>query len=110
MAAQRPIGRAPVTRVRGRVSRGRIPRPGTPPTHADRTNVMSVPATPRPVFVDDSGRRHRRLRAATYALACVIVVVAIAVWLSVSAAPVHPAPVSTCASATPARSPGCPRR
>lgn len=107
MAEQRPVGRASVTRVTGRVRRDRIPKSRAPRTHAERTSVMSVPAVPPPVFVDDSGRRHRRLRAALYLLASVIIIAAITVWLSVSATPVHPAPVSTCATAAPAAPPGC---
>lgn len=94
----------------GRFDRERIPTSGTPPaTHAARTSVMWAPASPRPVFVDDSGRRHRRLRTVLYVLACLIVAAAITVWLSVSASPVHPAPLPTCTSGQSAHSSGCRR-
>jgi hypothetical protein len=70
VAAQRKIGRASVVSA-GRVDRERTPTTGTPPaTHAARTSVMWAPASPRPVFVDDSGRRHRRLRSVLYVERC----------------------------------------
>jgi hypothetical protein len=66
---------------------------------AAETNVMTGPQTAVPVFVDDSGRRRRRVRAFLFGVACVLVATAFAVWLSLSGSPVRPDPVASCDSA-----------
>lgn len=71
--------------------------------------MISVPVPPPPVFVDESGRRHRRMRTTLYVFACVIIVAALALWVSVSAAPLYPAPISTCTPGQSAPTPGCRR-
>ena len=110
MAAQRQIGRVSVESATGRVGRERIRSSGTRPTaHVSHTSLISVPAPPPPVFVDDTGRRHRRLRTTLYVLACVIIVATLTIWLSISAAPLYPAPISTCTPGESVHSPGCPR-
>ena len=81
----RHVGRAPVERVRG-----------VKHVPAAETSVMTGPATAVPVFVDDSGRRRRRMRAISFGVACLIVLAAVVVWLSLSASPLRPDPVATC--------------
>lgn len=61
-----------------------------------RTNVMTGPQPPVPVFVDDSGHRRRRLRAVAFGVALLLVLTGLIVWLSQSGAPVRPDPAATC--------------
>jgi hypothetical protein len=81
----RHVGRVPLGRVRGVK---RVP--------AAETSVMTGPTTAVPVFVDDSGRRRRRMRAFTFAVACLVVLAAVVVWFTISASPLRPDPVATC--------------
>lgn len=98
MPRDRQVGRAKVSHV-GRAKVGRPAAPATPRDQpADRTKAMTVAQAPPPVFVDDTGVRHRRMWAVTTAVAVTIVLLAIAVWASQSGAPVRPAPVVTCGS------------
>ena len=76
------------------------PEPSAPKLPAAGTSVMVAPPSPAPVFVDDSGWRRRRLRAIVFALAVLTVLATAAVWLSVTFAPVRPAPLHRCPSAT----------
>lgn len=94
MSARRQIGRAKVLRHVGRapVERAR----GVKHVPAAETNVMTGPMTAVPVFVDDSGRRRRRIRAITFGVACLVVLAAVVVWFSLSASPLRPDPVATC--------------
>ncbi|HZD97846.1 MAG TPA: hypothetical protein VE132_06760 [Micromonosporaceae bacterium] len=94
MSAGRQIGRAKVLRHVGHAPIGRVR--GVKQMPAAKTSVMTGPATAVPVFVDDSGRRRRRMRAITFAVACMVVLAAVVVWLSLSASPLRPDPVATC--------------
>lgn len=107
MSGGRKVGRAKVSRHIGRAPVG--PVRGVTRMPAAETHVMTGPQTAVPVFVDDSGRRRRRVRAFLFGIACVLVVTAFAVWLSLSGSPVQPDPVASCtASGTHAMK--CPQR
>ncbi|HEY7176876.1 MAG TPA: hypothetical protein VH442_18345 [Micromonosporaceae bacterium] len=107
----RHVGKAPVARHVGRakVATAKAPKPPTttPKVPAAGTSVMAAPPKPVPVFVDDSGWRRRRLRTVIFALAVLTVLATAAVWLSVTIAPVRPAPLGPCVSATAPGSAGC---
>jgi len=94
VSARRQVGRAKVLRHVGRAPVGRVR--GTKHVPAATTSVMTGPTTTVPVFVDDSGRRRRRMRAVTFGVACLVVLAAVVVWLSLSASPLRPDPVATC--------------
>jgi hypothetical protein len=107
VSAGRQIGRAKVSRHVGRVPLRRVR--GVKQGPAAETSMMAGPKTAVPVFVDDSGRRRRRMRAITFGVACMVVLAAVAVWLSLSASPLRPDPVSTCTPSI-ARASDCPQR
>lgn len=65
----------------------------------DPTTAMPQPPRPVPVFVDDTGRRRRRLRLAVIWLGVVALLVVALIWWNQSAEPVRPAPIRTCAPA-----------
>jgi hypothetical protein len=90
----RRIGRVKVPRHVGRAPLGRVR--GVKQVPAAETSVMTGPTTAVPAFVDDSGRRRRRMRAMTFAVACLVVLAAVVVWFSISASPLRPDPVATC--------------
>lgn len=94
MSARRQIGRAKVLRHVGRAPVERVR--GVKHVPAAETSVMTGPKTAVPVFVDDSGRRRRRIRAITFGVACLVVLAAVVVWFSLSASPLRPDPVATC--------------
>jgi hypothetical protein len=73
-----------------------LARKAVPP--ADRTKAITIAMPPPPVFVDDTGSRHRRMLAVVTTVAVTIVLLAVAVWASQSGTPVQPAPVVTCGS------------
>jgi len=87
MARNRHVGRAFVRRRP--IGRARVPAPA-PPERA-RTSVLRVDTdAPPPVFVDASGRRRRGLRRTTYAVAAVLLVALLVLWLSQFAGQVRP--------------------
>jgi hypothetical protein len=100
----RHVGKAPVARHVGRAKVDSTKPPEqpntTPKMPAAGTSVMAAPPKSVPVFVDDSGWRRRRLRTVVFALAVLTVLATVAVWLSVTIAPVRPAPLGPCVSAT----------
>ncbi|GAA1616552.1 hypothetical protein GCM10009679_21080 [Saccharothrix algeriensis] len=105
MTVSRRIGRATVARHIGRARPRTIDPPaaaGVAAVAADATRRMPAPAPIAPVFVDDTGRRRGRIRIVVLAVAALLVAAAAAVWLSISAAPVHPdpAPAGTCPTAS----------
>ena len=105
MVDSRQASRANVLRHVGtaRVDRTRAPAPASPL----RTNIFTVLPKPPPVFVDDSGRRRRRLGTIAFALASLTLIIAAAVWFSVVMAPVRPAPVVTCTGTSTAQAAEC---
>jgi hypothetical protein len=76
----------------------------------DPTTVMPQPPVPAPVFVDDTGRRRRTLRAVVWSLGTLILIAVVAMWWNQSAGPVRPAPVRTCQAFTAERDTGCAAR
>ncbi|WP_144126571.1 hypothetical protein [Catellatospora sichuanensis] len=108
MSGSNQVGRAKVWR---HVGRARINADGVAKVvPAELTAVMVVPDPAAPVFVDDSGRRRRRIRAIAFVLACAVAVLATVAWLSLSAGTVRPTPAATCAPAGDGPSPRCGRR
>ncbi|GIF96994.1 hypothetical protein [Catellatospora citrea] len=108
MSGSNQVGRAKVWR---HVGRARIRSDGVAKVvPAELTAVMAVPDPAVPVFVDDSGRRRRRIRSVAFAVACAVVVLAAVAWLSLSAGLVRPIPATTCAPAADRPSSQCGRR
>lgn len=75
----------------------------------DPTTAMPQPPQPVPVFVDDSGKRRRRLRHAVVWLGALALLVVAMIWWNQSAEPVRPAPIRTCAPSS-NHGGGCPSR
>jgi hypothetical protein len=71
---------------------------------------MPQPPRPVPVFVDDTGRRRRRLRLVVIWLGLAALLAVGAIWWNQSAEPVRPAPIRTCAPAAANSDGGCPSR
>ena len=95
MARNRHVGRAFVRRRpigRARVATpARIQPPAPPTPEQARTNLLRLDGNPPPpVFVDASGRRRRGLRRTTYAVAAVLLVALVVLWLSQFAGQVRP--------------------
>ncbi|KUL23522.1 hypothetical protein ADL15_45970 [Actinoplanes awajinensis subsp. mycoplanecinus] len=68
-------------RVAGRVHAGPVIG-RVPPLERARTDVAPLDGMPPPVFADPSGVRRRRLRRLSYAVAVLLVVLAVGFWLS----------------------------
>ncbi len=101
MPDEKPTGRAHVrrpTRGRARVGQavGKAQLPERAVTEAVR---MGVPEA-KPVFVDPSGARRRRMRWSAYAAGVVLVLVLLAVWVSQLSGPAHPPARTPCANAS----------
>jgi hypothetical protein len=101
----RDVGRVKVNRGVARVASA----PGRT-TAPDQTTAMPRQPRPTPVFVDDSGRRRRRVRRVILGLGVLLLAAMTAVWLSQSAEPVRPAPVHTCMPPSAVQPTGCPGR
>lgn len=70
-----------VGRVAGRVRLG--PAVGrVPPIERAHTEIAHLDELPKPVFADTSGRRHRRLRRASFVVGALLLIMLIAFWIS----------------------------
>jgi hypothetical protein len=54
----------------------------SPPVERAKTNVIKPPTEDRPVFVDPSGMRRRRLRRLAYLIGAILVLALVLVWVS----------------------------
>jgi hypothetical protein len=90
----KPTGRAPVQRPpRGRAKIGQAVGKAQLPEHAVTGIVEHDVTSTQPVFVDPSGTRRRRIRAAAYAMAVFLILALAAVWVSQLVGPAAPPPV-----------------
>ncbi|MGI5240565.1 hypothetical protein [Dactylosporangium sp. CA-139066] len=80
----RPMGRARIDRAVGKAPL---------PERAATAVIRNGRQEPRPVFVDPSGARRRRVRRAAYAVGVLLLLVLLALWLSQFLGAAHP-PVS----------------
>ena len=99
MPDESPSGRAPVPRPsRGRARVGRaVGKARLPADEVTGLIRSDVPAA-RPVFVDPSGVRRRRMRWAAYVAAVLLVLVLAAVWASQLSGTAAPPARPPCAS------------
>jgi hypothetical protein len=100
MGERQDAGRASPERPVGRARVGRAIGKARTPDRAPTDVIKLGPATPRPVFVDPSGARRRRLRRLAYAVGAAVLLALLALWLTQFGGTVRPERNAPCPTAS----------
>jgi hypothetical protein len=104
MSDENPTGRARVRRpTHGRARVGRSVGKAQLPERAVTEVVKADVPDAKPVFVDPSGARRKRMRWSAYAAGAVLILVLLVIWLSQLSGPAQPPVRTPCPQASAAK-------